>query len=146
MTLLSPLAAAIAELAADPAVQALVGLDVAGVRRIRSIEPAAGDSLGPGAWLAFVVVTVLDSPVRPRTPVRDVILGIKAYAATDPAAEALWLACESVFADRGARRAASGLGVWHSECRSIGPDRDPATLQPLWHGTVSYPTTLASVT
>lgn len=91
------------------------------------------------------MVSVLDDPARPRVPIRDVVLGIRAYAATYSAAEALWLACEAVFRGRGARRAASGLGVWFSGARSIGPDKDPSTGQPLWHGTVTYPTTIASV-
>lgn len=151
MTLLSPMQAAVAELAGAAGVQAIVGLDATGVRRVRPVEPAGtvgsttGDARGPGAYIAFVVVTVLDSPARTRMPIRDVMLGIRAYAATDAAAEALWLACEGVFLNRGARAATSGLGVWFSRPRSIGPDRDPDTKQPVWHGTVTYPTTLASV-
>ena len=145
MTLLSPLAAAVAELAADAAVKASVGLDPAGVRRVRAVEPGPGDALGAGHYIAFVVVSVLDSAARPHNPVRDNDLGIRAYAATYPEAEALWLACEAVFRNRGARVAASGLGVWWSQCRSIGPDHDPDTKQPVWHGTVSYPTTIGSV-
>jgi len=145
MTLLSPVGASVAELAAAAGVAAIVGVDPLGVRRVRPIEPAAGDSLGPGRYIAFVVVSVLDDPALPFVPVRDVTLGIRAYAATYDEAEALWLACEAVFRDRGARRAASGLGVWFSRPRSIGPDRDPDTKQPVWHGTVRYPTTIGSV-
>lgn len=155
MTLLSPLQAAIAELAANAGVQAIVGVDAAGARRIRPVEPQGklgadlGDARGAGAYIPFVVVTVIDSPAVPYAPVRDVVLGIRCYAGSDAAAEALWLAVEAVFRDRGARAAASGLGVWFSSCRSIGPDRDPAppngTGQPLWHGTARYPTTIASV-
>jgi hypothetical protein len=151
MTLLSPLAAAVAELAADASVQAIVGLDANGVRRVRPIEPLGtvgttqGDSRGAGEYIPFLVLSVLDDPARQQIPIRDVVLGIRAYGATYAAAEALWLAAEAVFRGRGARRATSGLGVWWSTCRSIGPDRDPATLQPLWHGTVTYPTTIGSV-
>ena len=147
MTLLSALSDACAELAADIAVQAIVGLDDAGVRRIRPVEPAAGDALGPGHYIPFVVVSLLDNPPRPRMPIRNVVLGIRAYAATYPAAEALWLACEAVFRDRPARVASSGLGVWFSTIQAGGvPDRDPDTKQPLFSGAVNYPTTIASVT
>lgn len=139
MTLLTPLGAAIAELLADAAVVAIT-------TRVRPIEPAAGDALGPSSYLPFVVVSVLDSPARSRMPIRDVQLGLRCYAATFPAAEALWNTCEAVFLNRGARAAASGLGVWFSRPRSVGPDSDPDTRQPVWHGIVDYPTTIASVT
>ncbi len=145
MTFLSPLSAAIAELSADTAVKAIVGLDPAGARRVRAVEPGPGDALGAGQYIAFIVASVLGSPSRPHVPVRDNQLGIRAYAATYAQAEALWLVCEVVFRDCGARKAASGLGVWWSTCRSIGPDRDPDTKQPVWHGTVDYPTTIGSV-
>lgn len=153
MTLLSALSAACAELAGDSAVIAIVPLDASGVRRIRSVEPASktatdpGDARGPGAYIPFVVVSILDNPPRPRMPIRNVVLGIRAYAATYPAAEALWLACEAVFRDRAARVAASGLGIWFSTIQAGGiSDRDPDTKQPLFSGAVNYPTTIASVT
>lgn len=151
MTRLSPLQAAVAELAADAAVQAIVGTDQLGQYRIREIEPLGtigatpGDSRGPGKYIPFVVVSVLDSATVTLEPIRDALLGIRCYAATYQAAEALWLACEAVFANRGQRRAPSGLGIWFSRARSIGHDRDPDTNQPVWHGTVRMPTTIASV-
>lgn len=151
MTLLSALQAAVAELAADAGVIAIVGLDQYNVRRIRPVEPLGtvgttpGDARGPGAYIPFVVVSVLDSAIVTLEPIREVILSLRCYAATFTAAEALWLACEDVFANRGQRAAASGLGIWFSRTRSIGPDKDPDTKQPLWHGTVRMPTTLASV-
>jgi len=151
MTVLSPMQAAIAELAADSAVITIVTVDQYGVRRIRPVEPLGtvgttqGDARGPGAYIAFVVVSVLDSPIVTLEPIRDVTLSLRCYAQTFLAAEALWLACEDVFANRGQRAAASGLGIWFSRARSIGPDKDPDTKQPLWHGTVRMPTTLASV-
>jgi hypothetical protein len=152
MTLLSALTAAIAELAADAAVAAIVPLDASGVRRIRPIEPAGktatdpGDARESGAYVPFVVVSILDNPPVARMPIRNVVLGIRAYHATYAGAEALWLACEAVFRDKAARVAASGLGVWFSTIQAGGiPDRDPDTQQPLFSGAVYYPTTLASV-
>ena len=152
MTLLSPLQADIAELAIDSGVIAAgVGLDQYNVRRIRAVEPLGtvgttqGDARGPGAYIPFVVVSVLDSAVVTREPIRENVLSLRCYASTFAAAEVLWLACEGVFLNRGQRAAASGLGIWFSRPRSIGPDKDPSTSQPLWHGTVRMPTTLASV-
>ena len=139
MTLLSPLGAAIAELTADTAVKAIT-------TRIRGVEPIPGDALGPGKYLAFVVVTQLDAAPMAHMGVRETTLGIRAYDATYALAEALWLACEAVFLDRGARVADSGLGIYHSQVQASGtPDRDPDTKQPLFHGIVSYPTTIGAV-
>jgi hypothetical protein len=152
MTLLSPLQAAVAELSADAGVIAIVGVDQYGVRRIRPVEPLGtvgttqGDARGPGGYIPFVVVSVLDSPARTQMPIRDGVLGITAYDATDAKAEILWLACEGVFLNRAARAASSGLGIWFSRPRSIGPDRDPDTKQPCWRGILTYPTTIGAVT
>lgn len=151
MAVLSAISAAIGELVAAVPVVAIVGLDQYNVRRIRPIEPLGtvgstpGDARGPGAYIPFVVVSVLDSPIVTLEPIRDVTLSLRCYEATYLKAEALWLVCEAVFANRGQRVASSGLGIWFSRTRSIGPDRDPDTKQPLWHGTVRMPTTLASV-
>ena len=146
MTLLSPLGSAVAELAADTAVKAIVGLDANGARRVRPIEPGPGDALGAGQYIAFVVVSILDSAPMGHMGVRETTLGIKAYAATFAAAEALWLVCEAVFRDRGARIATSRLGVYPSQVTAGGiPDKDPDPLQPLFHGIVNYPTAIAAV-
>jgi len=145
MTLLSPIQAAIAELAAATAVQAIVGVDATGVRRIRPVEPGPGDSLGAGHFIPFVVVSVLDARRIPYTPVRANTIGLRCYGATYAQAEALYLAAEAVFADRGARAAVSGLGIWHSSIAGGMPDKDPDTFQPLFHGIVNYPTTIASI-
>ena len=146
MTVLSPLLAAVAELAADSAIQGIVGLDAGGTRRVRPTEPGPGDALGPGLYQAFVVVSILDGSPLAHMGIRDNTLGIRAYAETYPKAEALWLACESVFRDRGARIATSRLGIYHSQVTGGGmADRDPDTRQPLFHGIVSYPTAIAAV-
>lgn len=139
MTLLSPLAAAIAELAAEPTVSGITS-------RIRPVEPGVGDAKGAGQYVPFVVVSVLDAAPMGHMGIRETTLGIRCYAATFAAAEALWLACEAVFRDRGSRIAASRLGVYHSQVTMGGVfDKDPDTAQPLVHGLVSMPTTIGAV-
>jgi hypothetical protein len=134
----SPLEAAIAELGDDATVAAIT-------TRIRGVEPDAGDALGAGSYQAFVVLTVIDAPYIGHTGIRDATIGIRAYAATWPDAEALYQACEAVFRDRPARKV-SGVGVYHSQVVSGGiPDRDPDTQQPLYRGVIAYPTTTAAV-
>jgi hypothetical protein len=139
MTTLSPLAAAVAELLADTPVTTITS-------RIRGVEPAPGDALGAGKYQPFVVVSVLDAAPMGHMGVRDVTLGIRCYAATFALAEALALAVEGVFRDKGPRIATSRLGVYHSQViAGWTPDKDPDTAQPLFHGIVSYPSTIAGV-
>ena len=136
---LSPLGVAIAELLADYSVTAIT-------TRIRPIEPGPGDALGAGHYLPFVVLSILDAAPMGHMGVRDVTLGVRCYAATFPLAEELALAVEAVFRDRGPRVATSGLGVYHSQVTSgWTPDKDPDSQQPLFHGIVSYPTTITPV-
>lgn len=137
--ILSPLGAAIAELLANTAVTAIT-------TRIRPIEPGAADAKGAGSYVPFVIVSVLDAAPMGHMGIRDVTLGIRCYAATFALAEALALAVEAVFRDRGPRIATSRLGIYHSQVTAgWTPDKDPDTLQPLFHGIVSYPTTIGAV-
>jgi hypothetical protein len=130
MTALSPLAAAIAELAADPTVSGITS-------RIRPIEPGAQDALGPGKYVPFVVVSVLDAPWQAETATSSVTLGLRCYAPTFATAEALYLACAAVFHRKGPRIATSRLGVYNSLVTGGGVfDKDPDTAQPLVHGIV----------
>jgi len=130
MTLLSPLAAAIAELADDSVVKAIT-------TRIRPVEPGANDALGPGKWIPFVVVSVLDAPWQANTATSSVTLGLRCYAATFAGAEALYLACAAVFHRKGPRIATSRLGIYNSLVTGGGVfDKDPDTKQPLVHGIV----------
>lgn len=137
--LLSPLGAAVAELLADTAVTAIT-------TRVRPVEPGVGDAKSVGSYVPFVIVSVLDAAPMGHMGIRDVTLGIRAYAATFALAEALWLAVEAVFLDKGPRIATSRLGIYHSQVVS-GPtfDKDPDSQQPLVHGIVSYPTTISAV-
>lgn len=139
MTLLSPLGAAIAELAADNAVKAIT-------TRIRPIEPAPGDALGAGSYQAFVIVSSLDAPWHATTATSVVTLGLRCYAATYPLAEALALACAAVFHRKGGRIATSRLGIYSSITQG-GPqfDKDPDTSQPLTHLIVTLNTSIQAI-
>lgn len=139
MTLVSPLGAAISELHAAGTVTAIT-------TRIRPIEPGEGDALSAGSYIPFVVVSVLDSRPLGHMGVRETTLDIAAYHSTWPLAEALWLACESVFLDGQARLGPNRIGIYNSQVTSGGvPDRDPDTKQPLFRGVVTYPTALVAV-
>jgi hypothetical protein len=147
MTMLSPLAAAVAELAAAAGVQSIVGVDAAGVRRIRPVEPGPGDALGPGKYQAFVVVSQLGAPWATGTATSSVTLGLRCYAATHALAEALALACAAVFHRAGPRVAASGLAIYGSTVQGgPQPDKDPDTRQPLAHLIVGLNTSVQAVT
>jgi hypothetical protein len=130
MTAMTVLGSVIAELQADPSVAAIT-------RRIRPVEPAKGDAQGPGHYLPFVVLSVLDDPWTPGTATATASIGIRCYGPTFPAAEALYLACAAVFHRRPGRISAGRLGIYSSTVHGGGaPDRDPDTQQPLFHGVV----------
>jgi len=137
---LSPLGAAVAELTADTAVRAIT-------TRIRPVEPGAGDALGAGHFLPFVVLSVLDAPVQAPTATASVTLGLACYAETYAKAETLWLACLGVFHRKGPRVAASGLGIYNSLAIGGGIfDKDPDTAQPLVRGLVELNTSIQPIT
>ena len=150
---LSPLAAAVAELAADTSVCAIVPLDATGIRRIRPVEPQGklgtdpGDARGAGAWIPFVVLSQLDAPWEPGTATSVVTLGIRAYGATFDQAEALCLACLATFHRRGPRVASSSrLGIYSSHANG-GPtlDKDVDTQQPVAYGLVTLNASIQSI-
>jgi hypothetical protein len=138
---LSPISAAIAELLA--AVGSTCG------NRGSPHKPAAGFSLGPGRYQRFFTVGWLDGPPLPHLPVRECLLIVKLYGVDYLDRDAFGMAGEAVFRDRGARVAASGLGIWHSAIQASMPDEDPApptgTGQPLWALIVRYPTTIDAI-
>jgi hypothetical protein len=130
MSLLTPLGAAIAELLADDTVKAIT-------TRIRPVEPGENDARGSGQYVPFVVLSTLDAPIQATVATSSVSLGVRAYAATFSAAEALYLACIAVFHRRGPRIAGSGLGIYNSLAIG-GPTlgKDPDTQQPVASGVV----------
>ena len=139
MTLLSPLGAAAAELLADATVAAIT-------TRIRTIEPAPGDAKASGSYVPFVVLTTLDTPWQAPTATSVASIGMRCYAATFPAAEALYLACAAVFHRKGPRIAASRLGIYSSIALGGGtPDKDPDTKQPLFWGAVHLNTSIQPI-
>lgn len=143
MTLLSPLAQAIAELLADTAVKAKVA------DRVRPIEPTGGtngDVQPPGSWKRFVVAGYLDAPERPGLPVVDAALFIRAYGTSFPDAEALLEDCRAVFRRKGPRVATSRLGVYRSDVTGGGAlDKDPDTAQPYGYTVITMIATTAAV-
>lgn len=137
--ILSPTGAAIAELVGDTAVAAIT-------TRIRPAEPGENDALGPGNYVPFVIVSVLDEPHQASTATAAATLGLACYGATYALAEALWLACADVFRRKGPRVAASGLGIYNSNVIGGGVyDRDPDTHQPLMRGIVELNTSVQPI-
>jgi hypothetical protein len=130
MTLLTLTGAAVAELLADPSVAAIT-------TRIRPVEPAAGDAQNAGSYIPFVVVAPIDAPWRAETATSVATVALRCYAATYPAAEALYLTCAAVFHRKGPRIASSRLGIYGSLVGG-GPtlSNDPDTKQPYAYGLV----------
>lgn len=139
MTLLSPLAAAIAELQADAAVKAIT-------TRIRPIEPGENDAKGAGSFVPFVVLATLDAPIQATTATAAVSLGLRCYAASYAAAEALYLACSAVFHRAGPRIASTRLGIYNSLAIG-GPTlgKDPDTAQPYAFGVVELNVSIQAI-
>lgn len=139
--MISPLAGAIAELLADPTVAGKVGT------RVRPQEPMGGtngDVKVP--YVRFVVVSILAAPPMPHVGIRDATLALKAYGTSYSDAEDLWLACEAVFRDKGARIVgADRLGVYHSQVLGFDLEKDPDTAQPVASGTIQYPVAIHAV-
>lgn len=136
--MISPLAAAIAELLATPAVAAKVGA------RVRPFRPAAGDSAVP--YVRFVVLSYLDAGPTAHMGIRGASLSMRCYGISEIDAEDLWQTCEAVFRDRGARIVGtSRIGVYHSRVLGMSMDQDPNTAQPYAMGAIDYPAAIATV-
>lgn len=126
------------ELRDNDAVKAIVGT------RVRAFEPAPqvvdpdtkrvlekGDVRGPGEYVAFVLLVILDPFRERRLPIQRPRISVQCYAATAQAAMALYAACAEALHDVGPRVYANGLGAWNSWDDSGGrPDKDPDTGQP----------------
>lgn len=119
-------------------VQAIVGTDANGIRRIRIDEPQGavgdekGDARGPGSYVAFIVIVQLDAPrISPRVPVQRAVLAIRCYGRTRQEAAALRWAVSDVLNIAGGREHTNGLHIYQSIETSGGEDqKDPDTKQP----------------
>lgn len=99
--------------------------------RIRGGEPAAGDALGPGSYLPFVVLVRLGSQREKRLPMQEVRVLARCYAATYQAAAALAGAVSDALHAAGPRISTGGVGVWLSfDDGGEGASADPDTGQP----------------
>ena len=125
MTLVDPLGKLLTEIRDDPGVAAIT-------TRIRGGQPAAGDALGPGAYVPFVVVSRLGRSRLKHCPTQEVRLVAKCYAATDQAAEALAGAVSDAVHGRGRRITSAGASIFDSfDDGGEGATKDPDTGQPM---------------
>lgn len=145
MTLLSPLAAAVAEMQANGAVAALT-------TRIRELEPAGavgsdpGDVRPPGSYVRYVVAFYMDAPEDPSLPTVSASIGLRVYGLTMPDAEATWNAVAAVFRRKGPRVTTERLGIYASSVTGMsGTDLDPSNQQPYCFGVVELIATSVAV-
>ena len=124
--MLDPLGKLLTELRDDSDVDNLVN------GRVRGFEPAPGDAQPKGAYQAFVVISTLDTPRLPRTPLQTARYGVNCYGATPQNAMAVYAACSDAIHHIGPRiRASDGLGVYIShDSTGASAEKDPDTGQP----------------
>lgn len=154
--MLDPMGAVVAEIRNDPDVQALVGLDEAGHRRVRGGEPrgagtyngvaVTADGLGPGHYRAFVVIVALDDPMFSRVPIQRAVYGVACYGVTYQNAREVYGAVVKAMHYVGHRVKSNGLGIYISVAEGGGEqDKDPDTGQPLIRGTIRVTATAQAV-
>jgi hypothetical protein len=138
--MLDPLGSIVAELKADADVAALVGT------RVRGGEPAPGDALGPGEYLAFVVIVALDDPPWLRVPVQRAVYGFHCYGVTYQHARQVYGAVVKAMHYAGPRLKGNGLGIYLSVIETGGEqDTDPDTRQPMIRGTIRVTATAQAI-
>jgi hypothetical protein len=99
--------------------------------RIRGGEPAAGDALGPGHYLPFVVLVNLGHVRERRLPVQEVRIAARCYGVTHQGAAALAGAVSDSIHAKGPRTSSGGVGIWTSfDDGGGGGLLDPDTNQP----------------
>ena len=99
--------------------------------RIRGGEPAAGDALGPGSYVPFVVLTNLGSRREPRAAMQTVRIAARCYGASFPLAAALAGAVSDAVSNIGPRRSSSGVLIYRTyDDIGLGAEKDPDTGQP----------------
>lgn len=125
MGLVDPLGRILTEIRDDAGVAAIT-------TRIRGGEPAAGDALGPGSFVPFVVLSRLGHSRLPHAPVQGVRFVARCYGVTAQGATALAGAVSNAVHDKGHRINGSGIAIFGSfDDGGLGADKDPSTGQPL---------------
>ncbi len=145
--MLSVVGPIIVELKADTDVASLVST------RVRGVEPASadgddpGDARGPGQYVAYITVVVLDDPPHISLPIQTATLGFSCYGVTYQNASAIYGAVVKALHKVGVRMKSSGQGFYLSIIDSGGEqDHDPRTNQPVVRGTVRVIATAQAVT
>ena len=99
--------------------------------RIRGGEPAAGDALGPGHFLRFVVLVNIGRIREKRLPVQEVRIAARCYGLTHQDAAALAGAVSDAIHAKGPRVSTGDVGIWTSfDDGGGGGLLDPDTNQP----------------
>jgi hypothetical protein len=106
--------------------------------RVRGADPAGavgdehGDQRGPGEYVAYVVMELLDDPrVAPRVPAHRAVIVARCYGRTRAEAASLRWAVSNALHLVGPRLKANGLAIWQSlDTGGSGQARDPETQQP----------------
>jgi hypothetical protein len=125
MTLVDPTGRLLTEIRDDSAVAALT-------TRVRAGEPTAGDSLGPGSWQRFVVLSHLGTSRLRRVPVQEVRYVARCYGTTYQDATALAGAVSDAVHAKGHRTSGAGVVIFGSfDEGGEGADADPNTGQPM---------------
>lgn len=121
------------------------GVDAIAHGRVRGTDPAAatvhpttgvtidkGDARGPGEYVAFVVLSLLDDPrVGPRIPAHRARISARCYGRTRSEAASLRWAVSAALHLVGPRVKTSGLGIYQTlDDGSGGQGTDPDTGQP----------------
>jgi hypothetical protein len=124
----------------DPSVDAIAH------GRVRSFEPAPGDSRPAGQYLAFVVISALVTPRHPQVPIQRPRYVVRCYGRNQQEAMALYGACSDAIHGIGPRLYPSGHGIYVSHDETGGTqDKDPTTQQPLVSFVVELVATITPV-
>lgn len=136
--MLNPIGGLVLEVREATPIQAVIGLDSKGIRRVRTEEPAEGDAQGPGKYEPFIVFDVLAAPPEPDIPVTFMTIGFSCYGATKQNAWEVYQALVEALHQIGPRLKSSGLGIYQTLITGGGEQgKDPSTQQPVVRGVIS---------
>lgn len=125
----------------DSAIQAVIGNDENGIRRVRGFEPAEGDVItgvdvnGRPKFLPFIVFVILDATPDDDVPVTFASIGARCYGSTPQNAWAVYAALVRAL-HRVGPRVVSGLGIYQTLVRGGQQTTDPDTKQPVVMATI----------